>query len=91
MICFQFGCAHPFISAFPGSTRDLSCLIPGTAHIPVFTEEPPQIVPVNDGIVDPELIPEIIVFLFDFVELHLEFGSNRKVPLAEKRFLPSAR
>ena len=59
---------------FSGSTRDLPCLIPGAAHIPVFSKESAQIVPVNDGVVDPELVPEIVVFLFDLLELHLKPG-----------------
>ena len=59
---------------FSGSIRDLTCFIPGAAHIPVFPKEPPQIVPVNDGVVDPELVQEIIIFLFDLMELHLEAG-----------------
>ena len=44
---------------FSGSTRDLPCLIPGAAHVPVFSEKPPQIVSVNDGVIDPELVPEM--------------------------------
>lgn len=58
------------IHDFSGSTRDLPCFVPGAAHIPVFPEESPQIVPVNDGVIDPELVPEIVVFLFDLMELH---------------------
>ena len=32
---------------------------PGAAHDPVLLKEFPQIMPVNDGIVDPELVPEM--------------------------------
>ena len=92
ILLVQFRRSHPSIFIFPGSTQDLSCLVPGTPHIPVFTEESPQIIPVNDGVVDPELVPEGIIFLFDFVELHLEFGrAIIGIPLAEKRSPPSAR
>ena len=55
---------------FSGSTQDLPCIVPATAHIPVFSKESPQIVPINDGVVDPELVPEVVVFLFDLMELH---------------------
>ena len=65
---------RPFVSVFPGSTRDLPCFVPGAAHVPVFSEKPPQIMPVNDEIIDPEFIPEIKIFLFDFMEFHLKFG-----------------
>ena len=30
--------------------------------------------PVNDGVIDPKFIPEIKIFLFDFMEFHLKFG-----------------
>ena len=40
---------------------------------PVLSEKPPQIMPVNDEIIDPEFITEIKIFLFDFMELHLKF------------------
>lgn len=59
---------------FSGSTRDLPCIVPAAPHIPVFPKESPQIVPVNDGVIDPKLVPEIVVFLFDLMELHLEAG-----------------
>lgn len=52
----------------------VSCFASELFKAPILSEKPPQIMPVNDEIIDPEFIPEIKIFLFDFMEFHLKFG-----------------
>lgn len=50
------------------------CFTSELIKAPILSKKPPQIMAVNDEIIDPEFIPEVKIFLFDFMELHLEFG-----------------
>lgn len=61
-----------FLAFTPSSF--VPCFASELFKAPVLSEKPPQIMAVNDEIIDPEFIPEIKIFLFDFMELHLEFG-----------------
>lgn len=61
-----------FLAFTPSSF--VPCFTSELIKAPILSKKPPQIMAVNDEIIDPELVPEGIIFLFDFVEFHLEFG-----------------
>lgn len=72
------GCSHWLNPDFYGSARESAAFFSGCCFRPFPVKQVPQIIPVNHRFIAADLIPKLLIFLFQFVGVQLSTDRLKK-------------